>query len=89
MSVFHTRMENVTGIFDEYNPDTATVNRKEVTEEEFEMWFDLAGLLEDSSIPRSRIKKENGIATAFVIDVFQKEDEYILTEDLDFGAIEW
>lgn len=79
----------VTGVFNEYNPDTSTVNGKEVTEEEFKMWFDLAGLLDDSSIPRSRIKKENGIVTAFVIDVLQKEDEYILTEDLDFGAIKW
>lgn len=79
----------VTGVFNEYNPDTATVNGKEVTEEEFKMWFDLAGLLDDSSIPRSRIKKENGIVTAFVVDVLQKEDEYILTEDLDFGAIKW
>ncbi len=81
--------EYITGIFDEYNPDMATVNEKEVTGEEFKMWFDLAELLDDSSIPRSRIKKENGIVTAFVIDVFQKEDEYILTEDLDFGAIGW
>ena len=45
--------------------------------------------MDDSSIPRSRIKKENGIVIAFVIDVLQKEDEYILTEDLDFGAIKW
>lgn len=81
--------EYVTGVFDEYNSDTAIVNGKEVTEEEFKMWFNLAGLLDDSSIPRSRIKKENGIATAFVIDVFRKEDEYILTEDLNLGAIEW
>lgn len=81
--------EYVTGVFDEYNSDTAIVNGKEVTEEEFKMWFNLAGLLDDSSIPRSRIKKENGITTAFVIDVFQKEDEYILTEDLNLGAIEW
>lgn len=81
--------EYITGVFDEYNPDMATVNEKEVTEEEFKMWFDLAELLDDSSIPRSRIKKENGIVTAFVIDVLQKEDEYILTEDLDFGAIKW
>lgn len=81
--------EYVTGVFDEYNSDTAIVNGKEVTEEEFKMWFNLAGLLDDSSIPRSRIKKENGITTAFVIDVFQKEDEYILTEDLNLGTIEW
>lgn len=81
--------EYVTGVFDEYNSDTAIVNGKEVTEEEFKMWFNLAGLLDDSSIPRSRIKKENGITIAFVIDVFQKEDEYILTEDLNLGAIEW
>lgn len=81
--------EYITGVFDEYNPDMATVNEKEVTEEEFKMWFDLAELLDDSSIPRSRIKKENGIVIAFVIDVLQKEDEYILTEDLDFGAIKW
>lgn len=58
-------------------------------EYEIKMWFDLAGLLDDSSIPRSRIKKENGIVTAFVINVLQKENEYILTEDLDFGAIKW
>lgn len=81
--------EYVTGVFDEYNSDTAIVNGKEVTEEEFKMWFNLAGLLDDSSNPWSRIKKENGITTAFVIDVFQKEDEYILTEDLNLGAIEW
>ena len=40
-------------------------------------------------IPRSKIKKEDGIVTALVIDAFQKEDEYTLIEDLDFGTIEW
>ena len=81
--------EYVMGVFDEYNLDTATVNGKEVTEEEFKMRFDLVGLSRDSSIPRSRMKKEDGIVTALVIDVFQKEDEYTLIEDLDFGTIEW
>ena len=47
------------------------------------------GLSRDSSIPRSRIKKEDGIVTALVIDAFQKEDEYILIDDLDFSTIEW
>ena len=81
--------EYITGAFDEYNPETATVNGKEVTEEEFKMRFDLAELLDSSSIPRSRIKKENGTATALVINVFQKDDEYIPIEDLDFNAVEW
>ena len=81
--------EYITGVFDEYNPETAIVNGKEGTEEEFKMWFDLAGLLDSSSIPRSRIKKDNGIVTAFVINVFQKSDEYIPVEDLDFNAVEW
>ena len=81
--------EYITGVFDEYNPETATVNGKEVTEEEFKMRFDLAELLDSSSIPHSRIKKDNGIATAFVINVFQKSDEYIPVEDLDFNAVEW
>ena len=53
------------------------------------MRFDLAELLDSSSIPRSRIKKDNGIATAFVINVLQKNDEYIPIEDLDFNAVEW
>lgn len=78
----------VTGVFDEYRPGVATVNGEKVTEEEFKMWFDLAELLEDSLIPRSWIKKENGTATALVINAFQKEDEYIMIEDLDFGTIE-
>lgn len=47
--------EYITGVFDEYNPETVTVNGKEVAEEEFKMWFDLAELLDSSSIPRSRI----------------------------------
>ncbi len=81
--------EYVTGVFDEYNPDTATVNGKEVTEEEFKKWFDIAGLSRDSSIPRSRMKKEDGIATILVIDAIRQEDEDILIEDLDFGAIKW
>ena len=81
--------EYVTGVFDEYNPDTATVNGKEVTEEKFKMRFDLVGLSRDSSIPRSRMKKEDGIVTALVIDAIRQEDEYILIEDLDFGTIEW
>ena len=81
--------EYITGVFDEYNPDTATVNGKEVTEEEFKMWFDLVGLSRDSSIPRSRMKKEDGIVTALVIDAIRQEDEYILIEDLDFSAIKW
>ena len=81
--------EYITGAFDEYNPETATVNGKEVTEEEFKKCFNLTELLEDSSIPRSRIKKENGTAAALVINVFQKDDEYIPIEDLDFNAVEW
>ena len=81
--------EYITGVFDEYNPETATVNGKEVTEEEFKKCFNLTELLEDSSIPRSRIKKENGTAAALVINVLQKDDEYIPVEDLDFNAVEW
>ena len=81
--------EYITGAFDEYNPETATVNGKEVTEEDFKKCFNLTELLEDSSIPRSRIKKENGTAAALVINVFQKDDEYIPIEDLDFNAVEW
>ncbi len=81
--------EYVTGIYDQYNPQMAVINGKEVIEEEFKKWFDTAGLSKDSSIPRSRIKKEDGIVTALVIDAIQKEDEYILIEDLDFGTIEW
>ena len=81
--------EYITGAFDEYNPETATVNGKEVTEEEFKMRFDLAELLDSSSIPRSRIKKENGTAAALVINVLQKDDEYIPIEDLNFNAVEW
>lgn len=81
--------EYVTGVYDEYKPQTAVLNGKEVTEEEFKERFDLAGLSRDSFIPRGRIKKEDGIVTAFVIDAFRKEDEYILVEDLDFGAIGW
>lgn len=81
--------EYITGAFDEYNPETATVNGKEVTEEEFKKCFNLTELLEDSSIPRSRIKKENGTAAALVINVLQKDDEYIPVEDLDFNAVEW
>ena len=80
--------EYVTGVYDEYKPQMAVINGKEVTEEEFKKWFDTAGLLRDSSIPRSRIKKEDGIVTALVIDAIQKE-EYILIDDLDFGAIKW
>ena len=81
--------EYITGAFDEYNPGTATVNGKEVTEEEFKKCFNLTELLEESSIPRSRIKKENGTAAAWVINVLQKDDEYIPIEDLDFNAVEW
>ena len=81
--------EYITEAFDEYNPETATVNGKEVTEEEFKKCFNLTELLEDSSIPRSRIKKENGTAAALVINVLQKDDEYIPVEDLDFNAVEW
>lgn len=81
--------EYVTGVYDEYHPQTAIVNGKEVMEKEFKKRFDLAGLSKDSSIPLSRIKKEDGIVTALVIDAFQKEDEYILIEDLDFGTINW
>ncbi len=81
--------EYITGVYDQYKPQAAFVNGKKITEEEFKKRFDLAGLSRDSSIPRSRIKKENGIVTALVIDVVRKEDEYILIEDLDFGTIEW
>ncbi len=81
--------EYVTGVYDEYKPQMAVISGKEVTEEEFKKWFDTAGLSKDSSIPRSRIKKEDGIVTALAIDAIQKEDEYILIDDLDFGTIEW
>ena len=53
------------------------------------MRFDLVGLSRDSSIPRSRMKKEDVIVTALVIDAIRQEDEYILIEDLDFSAIKW
>ena len=79
--------EYVTGVYDEYHPQTAIVNGKEVMEKEFKKRFDLSGLSKDSSIPLSRIKKEDGIVTALLIDAFQKEDEYILMEDLDLGTI--
>lgn len=81
--------EYATGVYDEYKPQMAVINGKEVTKEEFKKWFDTAGLSRDSSIPRSRLKKEDGIVTALVIDAIQKEDEYILIDDLDFGTIEW
>lgn len=67
--------EYVTGIYDEYKPQAAVVNGKVVTEEEFKKRFDLAGLSRDSSIPRSRIKKEDGIVTALVIDAVLKEED--------------
>ena len=77
--------EYITGTFDEYNPETATVNGKEVTEEEFKKWFNLTELSEDSSIPRSRIKKENGTAAAWVINVLQK-DEWVYQTDIWQGG---
>ena len=46
--------EYVTGVYDEYHPQTAIVNGKEVMEKEFKKRFDLSGLSKDSSIPLSR-----------------------------------
>ena len=54
-----------------------------------EKQFNIAGLSGDNSIPRSRMKKEDGIVTTLVIDAIRQEDEYTLIEDLDFGAIKW
>lgn len=79
----------VIGIYDEYNPDVAIINEKVTTEEEFREQFNIKDLLDNSSIPRSRIKKDNGITTSLVINVFEGDDEYILIEDLDFNAIIW
>lgn len=80
----------VTGIYDEYNHmGAAVINGGVVAEETFKERFHLTGLLDNSMISRSRIKKENGIATALVINAFEKDYDYIRVEDFDFNAVEW
>lgn len=78
------------GIYDEYNHmGAAIINGEVVTEEKFNEQFDLAELLDNSGIPRSRLKKDNGIITALVINAFEKDYEYIVIEDLDLNLGEW
>lgn len=81
--------EYVIGIYDEYNPDVAIINEHVTTGEEFRKRFDLIELLDNSSIPRSRIIKDDGITTALELNIFEGDDEYIMTENLNFNVIEW
>ncbi|MCM1047425.1 MAG: hypothetical protein NC433_03275 [Clostridiales bacterium] len=85
--------EYVIGIYDEYNHmGAAIINGTVVTEKEFQERFHLTELLDnryDTVIPRSRMKKDNGIITDLAINVFEKDYEYIPIEDLDFKDMEW
>ena len=81
--------EYVIGIYDEYNPEVAIINDRMTTGEEFRKRFDLIELLDNSSIPRSRIIKDDEITIALELNVFEGDDKQILIEDLDFNVIEW
>ncbi len=70
----------LSGIYDDYEPDKATINEIQVTEEEFRQQFNLSRLLENSRIEYVRMENENTLVIA---------DEKIATDNLNFDLIEW
>ncbi len=84
--------EYITGFYDDYQPNKATINGKPVSKEEFLLQFDIFKLKENnhlefnnwqnSTIAYCEVNDEDEIRLA-------GNDEWIAIGDLDFSLIEW
>ena len=82
----------ITGFYDDYQPNKATINGKPVSKEEFLLQFDIFKLKENnhlefnnwqnSTIAYCEVNDEDEIRLA-------GNDEWIAIDDLDFSLIEW
>ncbi len=84
--------EYITGFYDDYQPNKATINGEPVSKEEFLQQFDIFKLKENnhlafnnwqnSTIQYCEVNDEDEIRLA-------GNDEWIAIDDLDFSLIEW
>ena len=82
----------ITGFYDDYKPNKATINGEPVSKEEFLLQFDIFKLKENnhlefnnwqnSTIQYCEVNDEDEIRLA-------GNDEWIAIDDLDFSLIEW
>lgn len=74
--------EYIMGTYDEYDPDTAIINKKTIAAEEFEKYFDLEELLENSRV-------EHILKTVETEVLLEIDGESVTVKDLDFNLIKW
>lgn len=83
--------EYITGFYDDYQPDEATINGEPVSKEEFLLQFDVLKLKENNHIEFNW--RNSVIAYCKVNDedeiMLAGNDEWIAMDDLDFSLIEW
>lgn len=83
--------EYITGFYDDYQPDEATINGEPVSKEEFLLQFDVLKLKENNHIEFNW--RNSAIAYCKVNDedeiMLAGSDEWIAIDDLDFSLIEW
>ncbi len=83
--------EYVTGFYDDYQPDKATINGEPVSKEEFPLQYDVLKLKENNHIEFNW--RNSAIAYCKVNDedeiLLADSDEWIAMDDLDFSLIEW
>lgn len=85
----------LTGIYDDYNPEVATINEKKVKGEEFRKQFNLTEFREsDNSLPRIKLWENVGSIPRIKIGFENKgtlkiEDEEMVIDDLDFSVLQW
>lgn len=83
--------EYITGFYDDYQPDKATINGESVSKEEFLLQFDILKLKENNHIEFSW--RNSAIAYCKVNDedeiMLAGSDEWLAIDDLDFSLIEW
>lgn len=81
--------EYITGFYDDYQPDEATINGEPVSKEEFLLQFDVLKLKENNHIEFNW--RNSAIAYCKVNDedeiMLAGSDEWIAIDDLDFGLI--
>lgn len=85
----------LTGIYDDYNPEVATINEKKIKGEEFRKQFNLTEFREsDNSLPRIKLWENVGSIPRIKIGFENKgtlkiEDEEMVIDDLDFSVLQW
>jgi hypothetical protein len=85
--------EYVTGVYDDYRPEVATINEEKVSGEEFRQLFNLTEFIQGKNIKRV-LFPEGGHFERIKIEADNKEtliikEEKIDLDDLDFGILQW